>query len=191
MPRIFSARIRLFPAEEAGLSRPFFTVDEIDGTPRSMGFSIGKDTLLFDSRWEFNEPMIVPGTSFEVRFRLLCFAVAETYFQEGTKFIVSRGHTVGDGIITGSPLLRQGDSMIWPRTGPTFHAVYPNLQHISRFIFDNMLICHKNLDPEFVHKIRQLLNLYRVSMCSGNRQTWLLSDKEFVEFERFCKQPEK
>lgn len=185
---VFSARVRLLSREDGGLPGWFISVDETTGKAIASGFPIGHDPDWYESRWEFDEPMVIPGTTFTGRFRLLQAERFDDLFNVGMSFdlfgLGARGvGAIGTGIIRGKRTMAPDEPLTWPSKAPSFHRVKPDLSLPARL----------RASPAATKEALALASKMEiVSTLPSAPDPWLLSDCEFALLSRITEtHPEK
>ena len=173
---IYAAQVRLTPREDGGWGGWFIPLDKTTGKAVAFGFPIGHEPDWYESRWEFDEPMIVTGTSFEARFRLLQAERFDGLFNVGTHFdlygLGIRGvGTLGHGVVVSQRELAPDESLTWPSRPPTFHIVEPDAS-IPRKL--------RSLPDATGEVLALAQKLEIVSKLPSAPNPWLLSDREFT-----------
>lgn len=184
---VFSASVRLLSREEGGIPGWFIPVDETTGKTVAFGFPVGYAPDWYESRWEFDEPMIIPGTTFTGRFRLLQAERFDDRFDIGTQFdlygLGTRGvGTIGHGAVVSKREMATDEPLTWPSKAPSFHRVKPDLSLPARL----------RARPDATKAVLALASkLEIVPTLPSAPDPWLLSDREFALLSRITEtQPE-
>lgn len=179
---VFTASVRLLSREEGGLPGWFIPVDETTGKAIAFGFPIGHAPDWYESRWEFDEPMVIPGTTFTGRFRLLQAERFDDLFNVGMSFdlfgLGARGvGTIGTGIVLGKRAMASDEPLTWPSKAPSFNQVKPDLSLPAKL----------RARPDATKAVLALASkLEIVPTLPSAPDPWLLSDREFALLARIA-----
>lgn len=176
MGHVFSARVHLNPVAPGERCGCWTSVDPRTGKAEAIGFPVGRSPHWFESRWEFDEPMIVRGTVFVARFRLLQAERFDGCFEIGTDFDLLQGGTrgwevMGRGVVLSVREIEPGESLTWPSKAPAIHPLEPDWTLPTRLRQHG-----KPLEPALAlaHKLECLAQL------PFSPKPWFLSDGELA-----------
>lgn len=180
MKHIFSARVYLHRLSQEERCGYWITADRKAGKSIGIGFPIGHAPHWYESRWEFDDPMIVRGTTFIARFRLLHAEQFDEYFTIGTDFDLLQGgacgfHVIGHGVVLSIREIEKGESLTWPSKSPSLHLLEPDSTLPA-------LLRESGKPSESTLALADKLEcLAKLPSCPSQ---WFLSDEEYALVEQ-------
>ncbi len=133
-PCVFTAKVILASHRDGRPKRPLYTVDASTGTAFDVEWILSTAGRNVFTRWEFDEPMLVPGTEFTARFRCLDFERQDDAFPVGARFSIIAPRGFGQGEILSLRPLGKGAPLRWPSQAPSFLVLSPDRREIANWI---------------------------------------------------------